>query len=258
MEILMFDLVGKFAHFRKFYTNNTAMSFTIPPRTTLMGIVGAILGKPRDSYYEELASDKIRFGIQVKSNLKKSFHRINYLKVESERDFRGRNLHVQTPVEIVSGYDIRKDNVRYRIYISYYGNSNNSFQELKDALLFNRVNYNISLGTANHTASIENVSLIESKEINENKIDSEFIYINTACKSENVEEIKFDKEEQEKYNFIEEEMMPADFIANYDREVEKMNRLIYTTGDIPLYAKFSGTLYSFRIQNETVNIQFLD
>ncbi|MFW6272853.1 MAG: CRISPR-associated protein Cas5 [bacterium] len=258
MEILMFDLVGKFAHFRKFYTNNTAMSFTIPPRTTLMGIVGAILGKPRDSYYEELSSDKIRFGIQVKSNLKKSFHRVNYLMIKDERDFRGRRSHVQTPVEVVSGYDLRKDNIRYRIYVSYNGESNNSFQKLKEALLFNKVSYNITLGTANHSASIEKVTLIENKEIAENKIDNEFISIDSACKSENIKEIKFDKEEQDKYNFIEEEMMPADFKANYDREVEKMNRLIYTTGDIPLYAKYSGTLYSFKNKNKTVNIQFLD
>ncbi len=257
MEILSFDLVGKFAHFRKYYTNNTAMSFTIPPRTTLMGIVGAILGKPRDSYYEEFASDKLRFGIQVKSNIKKSFHRVNYLMIKDERDFRGRLPHVQTPVEIVSGNDLRKDNVRYRIYISYYG-EDNTFKELKTALLSNKINFNISLGTANHSASIENLSLIEDAEIQENKIDGKFISIDSVCKSENIEEIKFEKEEQDKYNFIEEELMPADFKANFDREVEKMNRVIYTTGDIPLYAKFSGTLYSFKRQKEIVNIQFLD
>src|SRR6056297_2953739 len=251
MEILTFDLVGKFAHFRKYYTNNTAMSFTIPPRTTLMGIVGAILGKPRDSYYEEFASDKLRFGIQVKSNIKKSFHRVNYLMIKDERDFRGRRAHVQTPVEIVSGDDLRKDNVRYRIYISYFG-EDKTFKELKTALLSNKINFNISLGTANHSASIENLSLIEDAEIQENKIDRKFISIDSVCKSENIEEIKFEKEEQDKYNFIEEELMPADFKANFDREVEKMNRVIYTTGDVPLYVKFSGTLYSFKRQKEIV------
>jgi len=35
MEILSFDIVGKFAHFKKYYANNTALSFSIPPRTTI-------------------------------------------------------------------------------------------------------------------------------------------------------------------------------------------------------------------------------
>ena len=49
MQVLTFDLVGKMAHFRKYYANNTAMSFSVPPRTTLMGVLAAILGLPRDS-----------------------------------------------------------------------------------------------------------------------------------------------------------------------------------------------------------------
>jgi CRISPR-associated protein Cas5h len=57
MEIISFDVGGKMAHFRKYYANNTALSYTVPPRTTLMGLLAAILGRGRDTYYKEMASD---------------------------------------------------------------------------------------------------------------------------------------------------------------------------------------------------------
>ncbi|MCX6166236.1 MAG: CRISPR-associated protein Cas5, partial [Ignavibacteriae bacterium] len=111
MEILCFKIHGKLAHFRKYYANNTAFSFSIPPRTSLMGIVAAAMGLQKNSYYEDLASEKIHFGIRVLSPLKKSFHRLNLLSIKSigdmakkwSSDFRGEEGRIQTPFEVVSG-----------------------------------------------------------------------------------------------------------------------------------------------------------
>ena len=74
------------AHFRKYYANNTAFSFSIPPRTAIMGIVAAAMGWPKDSYYEDLASENIQLGIRVLKPLKKSFHRLNFLSIKSTGD----------------------------------------------------------------------------------------------------------------------------------------------------------------------------
>jgi CRISPR-associated protein Cas5h len=223
-----------------------------------MGIVGAILGKPRDSYYEDFSSDKLRFGIQVKTNIKKVFHRVNYLMIKDHHDLRGRRQHVQTPVELISGNDVSKDSVRYRIYVSYHGSENSVFQELKKALVSSEVSYSITLGTANHTASLENVYLFDENNINEIDVNHEFISLHSACNSVNVEELNFNKEDPTRVNFIEEELMPADFKANYDREVVKMNRVIYTIGDMPLQVKLSGLIYQLTDKNGSVNIQFLE
>ena len=119
MEIISFDIHGKFAHFRKYYSNNTALSFSIPPRTTVMGILAAILGYSRDTYYEDFSSDKIRIGLNVCSLLKKSFHRLNFLRITGLNDFRGKGGRVQTPFEVVSAINISEDEVKYRIFISF-------------------------------------------------------------------------------------------------------------------------------------------
>ncbi|MFW6351989.1 MAG: CRISPR-associated protein Cas5 [Bacteroidota bacterium] len=125
MEILCFKISGKLAHFRKYYANNTAFSFSIPPRTTLMGIVAAVMGWDRDSYYEALSSENIHFGVRVLTPLKKSFHRLNLLSIKKpgdmlkkwSSDFRGEGGRIQTPFEIVSGPDLVKNEVEYQVFL---------------------------------------------------------------------------------------------------------------------------------------------
>ena len=47
MRGVIFDIEGKFAHFRKIYTNSSSLSYLVPPRTTVQGIIAAMLGYER-------------------------------------------------------------------------------------------------------------------------------------------------------------------------------------------------------------------
>ena len=58
MKIIVFDIKGKFAHFRKFYTNSSSLTYGIPPRTAICGILAAILGLERDSIMKSLVLRK--------------------------------------------------------------------------------------------------------------------------------------------------------------------------------------------------------
>jgi CRISPR-associated protein Cas5h len=265
MEIISFKVKGKLAHFRKYYANNTAFSFTIPPRTTLMGMVAAIMGWPKDSYYEILSSENIRFGVRVMSPLKKSFHRLNFLSIKSvgdlaknwSSDFRGEQGRVQTPFEVVSGWNIGQNEVVYQIFISCRENGQNTFSELRKHLISKTPVYNISLGTANFTASIFDVCMLTTDEIEEKETD-DFIYMHTALPTEMVKELRFDKEEFGDYNFVEEDLMPGDFKEKDNREVRKMNRLLFSTSSNPLRVKLKGPYYCIRYTDEVINIQFMD
>ena len=57
---------------------------------------------------------------------------------------------------------------------------------------------------------------------------------------------------------IEEELLPADFKANKDREVVKMNRVLFTTGGIPLNVKLTGEVYVLKNNDKEQIIQFLE
>lgn len=265
MEILSFKISGKMAHFRKYYANNTAFSFSIPPRTTLMGMVAAAMGWPKDSYYEDLASEKIQFGVRVLSPLKKRFHRLNFLSIKStgdiakkwSSDFRGEGGHIQTPFEVVSAWDITKGNVSYQIFIKASDEGKETFNSIKNHLLYKEPVYNITLGTANFTAQISEIKVYDHNEVEELKTEN-YILMHSALPVDNVEDLKFIKEEYENYNFVEEDMLPGDFKANKNREVRKMNRLLFSITPHPLRVKLNGSYFNLKAGPEDLNIQFMD
>lgn len=265
MEILSFKISGKLAHFRKYYANNTAFSFSIPPRTTLMGMVAATMGLAKDSYYEDLASENIRFGIRVLSPLKKSFHRLNFLSIKSlgdlskklSSDFRGEGGRIQTPFEVISAWDLTKGDVEYQIFVSATENGEMIFENIKEHFLNKPAIYNLTLGTANFTASLSDIQLINTNNIKEIESD-DYVLMNSALPVEIVEDLKFDKEEYSHYNFIEEDMMPGDFVGNKNREVKKMNRLLFSITPYPLRVKLNDLYYEIKTNNELLNIQFIE
>lgn len=262
MEVIQFDIKSKFAHFRKYYANNTAMSFSIPPRTTLMGILAGMLGLSKDSYYESFRSDKIRIGVAVKTSIKKTFHRLNFLSIKSigdikksfDSDFRGINGHIQTPFEIVSGYNPQTDEVVYRVFVGCFDAGKDTFEKIKYYLQHKQFHYTTALGIASFIASIDNVQLYQ--EVEERTTQAEWLDFHSAVISDNVSEIAFIKEEWQ--SFIEEELMPADFKANYDRELIKMNRVLFTTQNVLLRVKFTGVYFQLENSQENQIIQFLE
>lgn len=256
LEILSFDIKGKFAHFRKFHGNNTALTYSIPPRTTIIGMLGNILGYEKDSYYEKLDSEKLKVGIRILSGIKKTFHRLNYLKIVSKDDFTGQNGRVQTPFEIVSSANIRSGEVHYRVYISP-GIEDTSFSEIKDALVNKNCKFSLSLGTANFLASIENVHCYPG--IEEKYADKEWVYIHSACNSDQIMDLNFPEHTIYRFNHIEEELMPADFLGNYNRELKAMNRVLFTTTGFPIYGILTGKYYELNPRKDQQEIiQFLE
>jgi CRISPR-associated protein Cas5h len=255
MEIISFDITGKFAHFRKYYANNTALSYFIPPRTTIMGMIAALLGKEKDSYYEAMASDKIRIGVRVLCPLKKSFHRVNLLKILGTGDFRGKQGRVQTPFEVVSGLNIATDDVRYRIYVSCHEGGKVFFEEIKKVLHQEDFTYNLTFGTANFAASFFRFKIYDSTKIEVLEGDEDYIFINSAICSENANKIGFEKDRK---LFVEEELLPSDFVGDGNRELAKMNRVIYSINEHPIPVIYKGTYYRLLGSKESENVTFIE
>lgn len=114
MNILTFHMTGIYAHFRKIYTNSSSLSYYFPPPTTVAGIAAAILGRERDSYYEEFAPDYYKVGVKILKPLRKMTHTLNYMMVKGTRDLYFRQSPTQIPFEILTG---EENNVEYEIYL---------------------------------------------------------------------------------------------------------------------------------------------
>ena len=255
MQVLTFDLVGKMAHFRKYYANNTAMSFSVPPRTTLMGVLAAILGLPRDSYYEALAGSRLRLGVGVRSPLKKSFHRLNFLKVEASRDMDGSKGHIQLPFEIVTGYDLTRDLVRYQVYVSPSAEGREVFDQLVAQLTMgNGPHFALSLGTANFSAFLENVRLHEQARPGSSAAVEEF---HSAVPTERIAKLPSTLTGGAAVS-LEEELLPADFVGDQQRELAAMNRVLFSTDGQPLRVQVSGDYVELHEHGEVQRLLFLE
>lgn len=254
MDILTFELSGKFAHFRKYYANNTALSYFIPPRTTLMGVLAAVMGYPRDSYYEALASEHIRLGLSVLSPLKKSIHRVNWLKVEGASDFRGRSQHTQTPFELVSSRNLAQDLIRYRVYVAARPGGETVFEQVRAQLEARLQVFAVSLGPANLGGTLGMVRTYSG--LREEMGTGGRMDMQSVVNADRVEQVAWDGESR---LLVEEELMPADFVANEDREVRRMIRCLYTTDGAPLPVHFSGRYVRLPIDPEApIPIAFLE
>ena len=163
MKILVFDIIGKYAHFKKVYSNSSSLSYFIPPRTTINGIVAAILGLERDTYYDDFITEKVNVALKVNLPLRKMIQTINYIYYKSQVDLIKRTHATQVPFEFVTG---QKNKVSYRVYINMQDQK--KFDELIDLIKNNKSQYIPSLGTLSFMCDIKYIGIFETEPINSN------------------------------------------------------------------------------------------
>jgi len=185
-DLISFDLCGKIAHFRKFYSNSSALTHTIPPRTTILGIIGAIIGEPRNSYYDSL--DDLLIGVQVITKGRKIFQKFNYLKVDSGNFDLYAGIagnRTQTSVELIIPDNIRDSDLRYQIFVGTANIKHPKFLKLKDYLQTGMCEFGISLGSAHMLGYIENFKCYDDF----NSIEVDIVSLSTAIPVEQVKNI---------------------------------------------------------------------
>ena len=220
MKIAVFDIEGRFAHFRKFYTNSSSLSYSVPPRTTIEGIIGAILGYERDSYYKKLSSERLHISVKKNKPTRSITQTLNYIKATSAAQLYAPQEHTQIPFEIISGWG--EDSVSYRIYAA---SEESYMDELRDRLAAERYVYPPSLGTVFFQGYIKNVPCLD---ILTEESDS-YVSIDSVVPLCNIEEIEIGD-----YQLIKEKM-PRDFDEN--REIKRAETYIFDQRGYPVRFK---------------------
>lgn len=159
--LLFFDVVGLMAHFRKFYTNSSSLSYPIPPRTVLMGIIAALLGYERDSYYGELSMERARIGVALKSPVRTVMQTVNYLFTKEE-GWDGSRGHTQIPLELILPWPPARF-LRYRVYFTHVDPE--VVRQLYEQLEAGEYCYPPYLGLTECPAWVENARLYGSSEV---------------------------------------------------------------------------------------------
>ena len=208
MELIVFDLEGKFAHFRKYYTNSSSLTYYFPPRTTIIGLIAGIIGLKRDSYYDVFSKEKAYIGISIKSKIKKIMETVNYIWAENISELNlSKRQHTQIPIEILTPLDFN-DSIRYRIY--FYHNDKEIYKKVYELVKENKTIYPPYFGISEFIAKIEFIDLVKPEIRKDKKI-----ILNSVV---NLDYIKNGKLVHKNGSLYIKERMPYDF--DHDRRLK--------------------------------------
>ena len=84
-KAIVFDIWGDYAHFRKIETTTSPLTYFIPTGTALAGLISAMIGLKRDSYYDLFSPENTRLAIRIINPLRKT--RINISLMDTSRGF---------------------------------------------------------------------------------------------------------------------------------------------------------------------------
>lgn len=210
MKVMIFDLKGPFAHFRKIYTNSSSLSYSLPPRTTLAGIIAAILGWERDSYYEVMSSKKVGIAVQKITQTRKIIQTLNYIKISDDKKNKTNKInisllspregHTQIPFEIICG----EPEIRYRVYLK--SENADIYEGLKKALQEEKSVFPIYLGAAPFSGVFEWVGEGELKQDDSREAKEIFTPVDVNC----IEKLMWQDMQQE--CMLVKDRMPVDFL----------------------------------------------
>lgn len=171
-------LEGKYAHFRKFYTNASSLTYLLPPRTAICGMLASILLISRDSYYDLLSSQNISIAVSITTGhaLNRFFQTLNYVS-ENASCVNDLSQHKQCRFELLTGVD--GGSVAYRIWI---GVGDDVFlATLLEKIRYHDLGFGVYLGQRQFIADL---SLIREYNGNEFNFLPQSTYIDSAIRQD--------------------------------------------------------------------------
>lgn len=212
MKVLVFDIFGEFAHFRKFYTTSSPLSFPFPPPPTIFGMLGAILGIDRKEYLETFSFENCKIALQIVNPIKKIRLGLNLINTKGNIwiPLKKKNHDARTQVKT----EFIKD-PRYRIY--FYHENEELFNKLAENIKNHKSYYTFSLGLSELLGDFQFMGIKEFTE----KENGE-IYVSTLIPISLILENKIIFEEGKSYF---RERIPL--IMNSNRIVERYEDVIF-------------------------------
>ena len=189
----MFKLFGKFAHFRKFYTNASSLSYLIPPRTVIIGLIASILKIPRDEYYDIFNEENLKVSVCIPKNLeiRKQTQSLNYLHNKYFNLIaKGKGIaqHSQCKLELLM-FPLDK-NIEYLIYIGC-DHQNEIINKLEEKLIVNDLGFGVYFGQRRFKADIEFIDTFKNSDI---VFLEKSQFLDSVCSEGNFIDCKFSSE----------------------------------------------------------------
>lgn len=249
-RILIFDLIGQMAHFRKFYTNSSSLSYTFPPRTVITGLIAGIIGRTRDSYYEEMNSQNCKTALSIKNPLRKIMQCVNYVRTKTKGELNACEGRTQIPLEIIlPDLNSQEELIRYRVYFTH--KNEQLMEEVKKALLNKEYVYPPYLGISEFIAETEFIADTKAEQLTET-------HLLTVCviNSDYLEKGGLDFKFENKVLQYIKERMPLEFASR--REIKAKANFIYEKNAQTIKVKLGKPFYQVEYSGLKENVCFME
>lgn len=221
-QAIKFKLSGDYALFKKPFANNQPQSFVIPPKTAILGMIGAMMGWSKSEYIEKLPFEKFSYAVRlITPKIKKDLIGINFMQGKNAK-FTFNENPLKNPPErgkrSPTRFEFIKD-IEWEIFLIIENNEikNELFQRLQ----YKRFVYNPNLGLQSLFAKIESESFLDIELANEINNDIYTSFEKNFVKFKITKPVAF-------YN----ELIPIAF--NKDRSLPRTKEMISFVGGYEL------------------------
>ena len=145
-KVIVFDVWGDYAHFRKNYSTSSPLTHSFPPRTALCGLLGAIAGLDKAEYFRHFLKDRAKIGCRILAPIKKV--RIGENLIDTKSAIKMHLIKNRTQIR----FEFVKD-PEYRIYLSHSDEA--IYEKLKGLLSRHQSVYTPSLGLSQLICNFE-------------------------------------------------------------------------------------------------------
>jgi CRISPR-associated protein Cas5h len=209
--VLAFDLWGPYGHFRKIYTTTSPLTYSIPPRTAVTGLIAAILGIDKNEYLKHFSKEDANIAIQILNPVKKVTLSQNLIDTKTAGKMMN-EIKQRTQIR----FELLKD-PKYRIYVKH--SDAGLMKKLTDYVKEHRSVYTPCLGLSEHIANFSLNDLYES----ENFDTDEIIRIATVIPEKRIKEIKIEDDFEYVQENLPNEMTPKRVVTEYSSIILEQN-----------------------------------
>jgi len=209
-KIIVFDVSGEYAHFKKHYTTTSPLTFSFPPRTTICGLIAAIIGLKKDEYLNHFSKEKAQIALSIRNPITKVRFSENLIDTKTAKMMS----------RIVNRTQIRFEFVKdpsYRIYFTHHDEQ--MYNRSLGIIEKNKSVYTPCLGLSEHIA---NIKFVGEMDYQKKSSTQDFIPINSVLPFLDNSQMKINYEVDKEY-FT--ETMPNEMTPT--REVKEYLKIIF-------------------------------
>lgn len=157
---LSFRVRGPWAHFRRVEGNSVKNTYRVMPRTTAAGLIAAMLGEPRNSYYETFERDASAMAITPEKVRTMNMPELSLKTTGDEKRSIGNNRKGLKMAEVQSA-DVDRIRENFEVLadpsyiIDVWVEDDEFYERLRETLESGTSMYGPHLGITEHLASVE-------------------------------------------------------------------------------------------------------